>query len=133
MPVPMRKPTTDETNVQMSDVLCDFCRREWTEEIPMIEGHQGSCICGNCLRLAYRQVVVAKATVGDAGIGGGEASPYTCPLCLEKPEDRAAMDRADEPGWPSPLHPEAVICRRCIKRAAGALHKDPDFGWRKPE
>ena len=32
----MRKPGTDADDVQMSDVLCDFCRRPWTMDVPMI-------------------------------------------------------------------------------------------------
>ena len=32
----MRKPGTDPENVQMTDVLCDFCRRQWTEDVAMI-------------------------------------------------------------------------------------------------
>ena len=66
----MRKPGTDESNVQMSDVLCDFCGREWTEQVPMIEGHQGSCLCANCLTLAYTEVVVnGGGTAPDGGAG----------------------------------------------------------------
>ena len=111
----MRKPGTDENSVQMSDVLCDFCHREWTEDVAMIEGHQGSCLCGNCLRLAYAEVVV----------NGGNTAPseYQCPMCLEASRDREAMDRAGEPGWRSPLYEEAVICRRCIELAAKAIDK----------
>jgi hypothetical protein len=37
------------------------------------------------------------------------------------------------PLYRSPLRDEASICRTCAKRAAGVLHKDPDFAWRKPE
>lgn len=120
----MRNPGTDQSNVQMSDVLCDFCHRKWTEDIPMIEGHRGSCICGRCLTIAYTDVV----------LNGVDSSPaqYTCPMCLESETDRAELDRADEPGWQSPMHEEAVICRRCIKLAAGALHKSSDFDWTKP-
>ena len=33
----MRKPGTDNDNVQMSDVLCDFCRAEWTDDLQMVE------------------------------------------------------------------------------------------------
>jgi hypothetical protein len=121
----MRKPGTDENNVQMSDVLCDFCNREWTADVPMIEGHQGSCVCGRCLRLAYADVVA----------GGNNTAPeaYTCPMCLETDADRAALNRPGEPGWQSPVHPEAVICRRCIKLAAGSLEKDQDFDWKRPD
>ena len=119
----MRKPGTDESNVRMSDVLCDFCHREWSEAVPMIEGHHGSCICGNCLKLAYREIVLN---------GPAPGADWTCPMCLEADADRADLGRADEPGWPSPLHPEVVICRRCITMAAGVLHKDPDYDWQKP-
>lgn len=121
----MRKPGTDENNVQMSDVLCDFCQREWTEDEPMLEGHQGSCICGKCLTLAYLDVVVHK----------NDTSPddFKCPMCLESNADRAELGRAGEPGWRSPVREEATICRRCIKLAAGALHKDKSYDWRKPE
>ena len=96
----MRKPGTDETNVQMSDVLCDFCHREWTETVPMIEGHQGACLCGRCLTLAYAQVVLH---------GNSTAPPdYRCPMCLEQPADRETLGRADEPGWQSPLYDAAI-------------------------
>jgi len=119
----MRREGTDESNVEMSDVLCDFCHAEWTEDLPMVEGHRGACICGKCLTVAYREVMVEKS---------GETGDYTCTLCRESAEDRAALDRAGEPGWRSPMYPEAAACRRCLKRSAGVLHKDPDFDWRKP-
>ncbi len=112
----MRKPGIDPDNVQMSDVLCDCCSREWTESVPMIEGHHGSCVCGNCLALAYAEVVA----------GGNDSAPpeYTCPMCLEASKDREALGRGGEPGWQSPVREEAVICRRCIELAARALEKD---------
>ena len=120
----MRKPGTNPDSVEMSDVLCDFCRREWLPEQPMIEGHQGSCICGQCLTVAYTEVVVGPANLAPA--------EFTCPMCLESSEDRAALDRADEPGWQSPLAPDAVICRRCIELAARALEKNDTFDWARP-
>ena len=120
----MRKPGTDENNVQMSDVLCDFCHAEWTEDRPMIEGHRGSCICGHCLTIAYSEVVLHGQ---DPGQGD-----YACMMCLEGPQDRAAVGRAGEPGWRTPAHGDAAICRRCIKQAAGALTKDTESGWKKP-
>jgi hypothetical protein len=111
----MRKPGTDENNVQMSDVLCDFCHAEWVEDMPLIEGHHGSCICGKCLTVAYTEIV----------LHGHNTAPkdYQCTMCLE---------HRDEPAWQSPAYPEAVVCRRCVKLAAGALHKDKDFAWTKP-
>lgn len=120
----MFRPGTDETNVRMSDVLCDFCRREWTAEVPFIEGHQGRVICGRCLAVAYADLINAGAEPRTAD--------YTCAMCREGDADRAALDRAGEPGWPSPAYPESVICRRCTKQAAGRLHKDPDHDWQKP-
>ena len=120
----MRKPDTNEQSVQMTDVLCDFCTREWTDQVPMIEGHQGSCLCGRCLTLAYAAVVLDGA--------GTAPAEYQCPMCLEERGDREALDRADEPGWQSPLF-EVSLCRRCIELAAGSLEKDKDFNWQKPE
>ncbi len=120
----MRKPGTDANNVQMSDVLCDFCQREWTEDVPMLEGHHGSCICGKCLSVAYAEVVLNGASTAPA--------EYSCPMCLEQTKDRASMDRVEEGGWQSPLRDEAVICKRCIDLAATALTKDKESGWTKP-
>jgi hypothetical protein len=120
----VRKPGTDPDHVRMSDVLCDFCHREWTEDQPMIEGHHGSCICGRCLTVAFRAAVLQ----GD----GGAPAEYQCPMCLERSADRAALGRAGETAWPSPAQPDAVICRRCIELAASALERDPDSGWQRP-
>lgn len=111
----MRKPGTDPNNVQMSDVLCDFCRTEWTEELPLIEGHHGSIVCGKCLTVAYTQVVLHTQSTGQPG--------YTCTMCLEQRPDIS---------WESPMYPEAVICKRCINLAAGALSKDKESGWTRP-
>jgi hypothetical protein len=120
----MRKPGTDENNVQMSDVLCDFCRSEWVEDQPMLEGHQGSCICGKCMTIAYTEVMLHQQN---------PAPPeFKCTMCLETTKDREVEGRPNEPGWQSPAYPEAVICRRCIKLASGALHKDKTFDWKKP-
>jgi hypothetical protein len=121
----MRKPGTDEKNVQMSDVLCDFCHREWTEDVPMVEGHRGSCLCARCLTVGYTEVVV----------NGHDTAPeaYTCPMCLEGDDDRRALDRGGEAGWRSPLDEHAAICRRCLELAARSLEKDQDSGWKRPE
>lgn len=111
-------------NVEMADVLCDFCHQHWTDDRPMVEGHQGACICGKCLTISYREVVLDEADSAPSG--------FKCLMCLEGVEDRQALKRGDEPGWQSPMYPEAIICRRCIKQSAGVLHKDPDIEWRKP-
>ncbi|MBX3388259.1 MAG: hypothetical protein KF691_02260 [Phycisphaeraceae bacterium] len=100
----------------MSDVLCDFCRSEWTDARHMVEGHQGSCICSDCLTAAYRALAVERRPTAPSG--------SRCTLCLET--------RAD-PAWQSPQFPGAVACLRCVKQSAAVLQKDPDFGWRKPD
>ncbi len=117
----MRREGTDESNVQMSDVICDSCNSVWTDDRPMVEGHQGSCICGPCLSVAYAEVALQP----------NDDEPCierTCTLCLE--------NKGKTPGetkwWVSPMDESAVFCRQCIKRAAGVLHKDPDIPWFKP-
>ncbi|MFO0829277.1 MAG: hypothetical protein U0572_14160 [Phycisphaerales bacterium] len=112
----MRRDGTDPDNVQMSDVLCDFCLREWTEDVPFIEGHHGSCVCGDCLAAAYRAVVVAGRD--------DRVADCQCTMCLE---------RRDEAVYRSPTRDVAFICRRCIKLAAGTLERDKDHAWRRPE
>jgi hypothetical protein len=121
----MRRPGTDPMDVRMEDVLCDFCHQPWSDERPMVEGHQGACICGKCLTIAYREVALDNA--------GSAPADFKCIMCLEGPEDRRALERPVESGWQSPMYLEASICRRCIKQSAGVLHKDPDIEWRKPE
>ncbi len=121
----MRKPGTDESNVKTSDVLCDFCHREWTDEVPMLEGHHGSCLCARCLTIAYTEVVLHDRDTAPA--------EYKCSMCLEERTDRESLGRGGEPGWRSPLHEDAVACRRCIELAAKSLDKDRDFDWKRPE
>ncbi|HWB20504.1 MAG TPA: ClpX C4-type zinc finger protein [Phycisphaerales bacterium] len=112
----MQRPGTDPANVEMSDILCDFCGAEWVETLPMVEGHHGACICGNCLKEAYRDVVLQKRSVG-------QIAGMKCTMCLEERE---------EAHWTNASHAEAHICKRCINQSAGVLHKDADFAWSKP-
>jgi len=104
----------DPNNVQMEDILCDFCMSPWNEEGCFIEGHQGSVICGKCLAVAYVAVMGGGDEVGDSG---------KCTMCLEE---------RDETGWRSPVNEQAFICKRCIKLAANTLSKDPDSDWEIP-
>src|SRR5690606_13098740 len=93
-----------------------FCRRPWSEERPMVEGHRGSLICAACLTVAYTDVVLA----------GSRARPpegQACTMCLEK---------GDQPHWISPAFPEAAICTRCIRQSSTVLEKDKEFGWKRP-
>lgn len=97
------------------DFLCDFCRREWDGLSSMIEGHKGSLICGRCLTMAYRALVLEEGPAGAEG-----------PVCLMCLEERKQSN------WRSDAFEDAVICERCVRQAAQALAKDEDSGWTKP-
>jgi len=112
----MHRPGSDPANMQACDFLCDFCGNSWSPERPMIEGHQGSLVCGACLSMAYAAVVLAGAD--DPALGN------RCTMCLEtRPEAH----------WSSPLREGARICRRCIELAARQLQRDRGSGWRIPD
>lgn len=83
----------------------------------MVEGHQGSCICGRCLTIAWVELVETKLS-DEPREGEG------CRLCLEEGRPDAH--------WRSPVDEAALVCKRCVKQAAGALHKDRDIAWVKP-
>ena len=110
----MHRPGMNPDNVQMTDILCDFCLSPWNEEGYFIEGHQGSVICGKCLAVAYIEVM---------GEGVGVGDDKKCTMCLEE---------RSESGWRSPVNEQAFICKRCIKLAANTLSKDPDSDWEVP-
>lgn len=109
----MHRDGVDPESVQIDDVLCDFCgEAAWAEDIPCVEGHQGSLICGRCLSEAYEAIV----------LGDGGSPRSACTMCLE---------RRDDPMWTGKRE-TAAICRRCTKQSAGVLHKSKDWDWQKP-
>lgn len=105
----------------MAFFKCDFCRRAWAEDRPMIEGHQGHLVCAKCLAVAYQRVVLDEAPpiarLADAPEG------EHCLMCME---------RREQPAWRSDAFPESIICLRCIKQSATGLEKDPDIDWKRP-
>ena len=72
----MHRRGADPNNLQMSDVLCDFCHRPWREDVPLVAGHRGATICGRRLTAAYTGIQLA---------GGGFPAdePGICVLCRE--------------------------------------------------
>lgn len=112
----MHREGMNEDNATAEDFLCDFCHNHWADNRPMVEGHRGSLICGPCLTVAYREVVLGN---------GGEAlaEREVCTLCLAPTSD---------PVWVSPAFAQAKACRKCLKQSAGVLQKDVDSGWMKP-
>lgn len=108
----------NETNADGNLVFkCDFCHSPWDDQRPMVEGHRGALICGNCLSIAYTEIVHL-----DTGVT--PAREQACVLCLENGRDGLH--------WVSPMDEKVIACRRCIKQSAGVLHKDDDINWRKP-
>jgi len=97
---------------------CDFCAQPWREDRPMVEGHRGAIICGNCLAIAYTEIV-------HLSLGSSVAEDEACALCLENGRPEAH--------WRSPMRSEGVACARCVKQSAGVLHKDPDTPWTRPD
>lgn len=112
----MRDPKADPDAMRMEDFWCDFCRAAWSESLPMVEGHQGSLICGTCLTIAYREVIVAKNTSLEPGA--------PCVMCLEHRRER---------NWSGPRSEGRSACERCIRQAAATLEHDGDAQWRRPD
>jgi hypothetical protein len=114
----MHRPGVDPENMTAEDFICDFCHNHWTETRPMVEGHRGSLICGECLRQAYFEVFVAKT-------GLRVPEHLSCALCL--------MNKFEEPHYQSTtIDTQPVACEWCIKRSAGLMERDPDANWKKP-
>ena len=112
----MQRPGCDLTNIQLDDILCDFCHKPWGGNHAMIEGHEGSVICGQCLTVAFTFLCLGDAPESPKGT--------KCNMCLEERE---------EPLWQSPLHEDAWICRRCSRMGATSLDRSKDFEWTKPQ
>jgi len=106
-------------------ISCDFCGVDWdaydqTMSRPMVEGHRGSVICLECLKRALKEM--REPAAGDE---------YSCVMCLR--------EGLTEARWfhPSPtpgagLNAGAVVCRACIRQAAGRFGKDPEVAFEWP-
>jgi len=96
-------------------ILCDFCHVPWDGQFAMIEGHQGSAICLECLKKALENAQT-------------HADKYRCTMCL----------RINIPGhlprWSTAEFPQAVVCQECLFLAAKAMSKAPhaNFQWSPP-
>lgn len=98
-------------------ISCDFCGTDWDEQLSMIEGHRGSVLCLECLKLAL-----------DAAEPADEATD--CSLCLSGKPAGTKRWRHPSPK-PSPgLNTGATLCWDCIRLAAKGFHKDPDIDFR---
>lgn len=104
-------------------ISCDFCGTDWdpydeTQSRPMVEGHHGSVICLECVKLALAELAAHP----------GE---YRCTLCIRDgiAADVPRWNRADSVTSPG-LNPDALGCRDCIHQAAGKFSKDPDVKWK---
>ena len=98
-------------------ISCDFCGTDWDEVLPMIEGHQGSILCLECLKRATDEITPTDESIN-------------CTLCLMEKEP-------DTPVWQPTERPEtansnAAICYSCMKQAMGTFSKDPDVDYKTP-
>jgi len=91
-------------------ISCDFCSSDWDEVKPMIEGHHGSVLCLNCLRVA---LVERSQLVGQ----------YACTMCIQEDLPQTL------PRWVSPIHEQAVACEDCLIQAAKAFDRDRSVDW----
>lgn len=114
----MHKQGSDKENMAPDEFLCDFCHRPWAEDRPMIEGHQGSIICGACLTVAF------TAMASPAGLTPADGTK--CNLCLETRAEFGPM-------WQSPRYEEAWVCTRCADQAAETLEEDTETPWSRPK
>ena len=95
-------------------ILCDFCRRDWDGQEPMIEGHHGSILCLECLKIALRDQHADTRP---------EADKYKCNLCLRFNIPPTL------PQWSNPAHPDALLCQECLYQGARAFSRNPDIPW----
>jgi hypothetical protein len=109
----MQRPNANPDDMQPGDFACDFCLKPWDGASPVVEGHRGSLICGDCLAAAYRLLGLQN--------GGNAPDGYTCVMCLEERK---------EPGWAGATG--AVVCKRCGKQSAAVLANNTDYKWIKP-
>ncbi len=77
----------------------------------MIEGHHGSILCLQCLKLGLKEQQT-----------GGEK--YKCTLCLRFNIPPAV------PHWLHSENPEATACQECMYQAARTFSRNPDVEWK---
>ena len=92
-------------------IACDFCGTEWDQVRPMIEGHRGSILCLDCLRLAESEMAAGP-------------DPFKCTLCLrDLPQDVPSWRHRQKP---QAANPDAALCADCLKQATRAFADDPE-------
>lgn len=91
-------------------ISCDYCGTDWDEVKPMIEGHRGSVLCLNCLKIALTDLQPAD-------------TEFLCNLCQRERLPTGTLR------WTSPVT-AAHACTNCVHQAAGTFSKDPDVDWK---
>jgi hypothetical protein len=93
-------------------ISCDFCATDWDPQTglpPMSEGHHGSVMCLECLKVALERLAP-------------QDTPYSCTLCLR--------EKLDLPAYRNPSRAGAVACEECVHQAAKVFSRDPDVDWK---
>ena len=99
-------------------ISCDFCGTDWDPQTglpPMTEGHHGSVLCLECLKVALEKAAP-------------QAANYACTLCLLT--DIPATKAAYRGIYSKNGAPPAIVCLDCIHQAAKAFSRDPDIDWK---
>ncbi len=91
-------------------ISCDYCGTDWDEIKPMIEGHRGSVLCLNCLKIALADLRPAD-------------EEFFCNLCVR---EKIAVGTLRWTSLATGVH----ACQSCIHQAAGTFSKDPDVDWK---
>ncbi|MHC4995751.1 MAG: hypothetical protein ACYTGQ_11925 [Planctomycetota bacterium] len=116
-----------KTENGMIVIACDFTGVEWDEVIPMIEGHRGSVLSLDALKMAIDGAFVATPELLDElGISGGGVE---CTMCKRLVVEGRKMWRHPNP--PENANPAAALCWDCIQQADRAFAKDPDTDWQR--
>lgn len=88
-------------------ISCDFCGADWDEVKPMIEGHRGSVLCLECLKLARPKLAPSDTA-------------FECRLCIqEKPAGTMSWSGTAIGGAPA-----ARVCKPCVEQATRAFTKE---------
>lgn len=103
-------------------ISCDFCGTDWdpydtSYANPMVEGHHGSVMCLACMKRALAEIQAWE-------------SAFDCPMCLQHHEAGTEAWTHPEPGDQPGINAGAVVCRPCIRQAAGRFNKDTDVAWK---
>lgn len=105
-------------------ISCDFCGTDWdaydeSQNNPMTEGHHGSVICLNCVKLGLEQAAPAKENFKcSLGLTDHDAGETCWQYPSAKPSDG--------------LNPQAITHWDNLRQAGRAFSNDPEVNYDWP-